>query len=310
MIQSLKANEVDIVTEISPTIWDSLKDAENVKAVSLPSFSFHHIGINVSDNPESRGHPFLRDKAVRQALGYALDRRQLVEVALAGRGAPGDSIIPIGMTDWYCPIPESEQINGNIEKAKEILETAGYVDKSGNGVREKDGKPLEFRIFAIESTPVDVRAAQLFRDSAADAGVKLTLSTMDENTLGGTVYDADAPDWDIFIWGWDSDYPDPNYLLGVPLTSQIGNNNDVFYSNSEYDELYAKQSVERDPAVRKEISDRMQKIFYDDCAYLVMWYQDKLQAYREDTWTGWKEIPGGVIFNMTYDNYLNIEPAK
>jgi hypothetical protein len=40
-----------------------------------------------------------------------------------------------------------------------------------------------------------------------------------------------------------------------------------------------------------------------------MWYQDKLQAYRTDTWTGWVQTPGGMVFNFTRDNYLNVTPV-
>jgi hypothetical protein len=54
----------------------------------------------------------------------------------------------------------------------------------------------------------------------------------------------------------------------------------------------------------------MQQMFYDASPYVVMWYQDKLQAYRTDTWTGWQEIPGGILFNFTRDNYLNVAPAQ
>jgi peptide/nickel transport system substrate-binding protein len=165
-------------------------------------------------------------------------------------------------------------------------------------------------LIAIETTSVDVRAAQLFRDAAAAIGIKLDLQTMDENTLGELVYNVDNPDWDIFVWGWDSSVPDPNYMLGVPLCSQIGGNNDVFYCNKAYDDLYEKQAATLDYATRKPMVDEMQQMFYDDAAYIVMWYQDKLQAYRTDTWTGWTEIPGGLIYNMTRDNYLNITPVQ
>jgi hypothetical protein len=54
----------------------------------------------------------------------------------------------------------------------------------------------------------------------------------------------------------------------------------------------------------------MQQQFYQDAAYLVMWYQDKLQAYRTDTWTGWTQLPGGMVFNFTRDNYLRVAPLK
>lgn len=311
MAQALKSGDIDIITEVPPTIWDGLADAKNVKAVSLPSFSFHHIGINVSEDENSPGNPLLKDKAVRQALSYALDRNQLVEVALAGHGKPGDSILPIGITDWYLKIPADKQMNANPEEAQQILEEAGYKDTNGDGIREDAaGNPLEFRLIAIETTSVDVRAAQLFRDSAAAVGIKLDLQTLDENTLGELVYNVDNPDWDIFVWGWDSGVVDPNYMLGVPLCDQIGGNNDIFYCNEEYDALYEKQATTIDVAARKELVNQMQLMFYDDAAYLVMWYQDKLQAYRTDTWSGWTEIPGGLIYNLTRENYLKITPVK
>jgi peptide/nickel transport system substrate-binding protein len=212
---------------------------------------------------------------------------------------------------WHLDIPADKLLDANPEKAKQLLDAAGYTDRNGDGIREStDGKPLEFRLIAIESTSVDVRAAQLFRDAAAAVGIKLNLATLDENTLGSTVYNTTSPDWDIFVWGWDSAVHDPDYMLGVPLCSQIGGNNDVFYCDKTYDALYAQQATTLDPVARKALVDQMQQMFYDAAPYIVMWYQDKLQGYRTDTWTGWQEMPGGIVFNFTRDNYLKVTPAQ
>ena len=309
--QALKNGDVDVLSQVPPTVWDGLNGAANVMAVSMPSFSFHHIGINVSAAPGSKGNPLLKDKTIRQALSYALDRNQLVQLALAGHGKPGNAIIPAGLTDWHWEPGADQLMDANPAKAKALLDAAGYVDRNGSGVRTSpDGKPLEFRLIAIQSTSVDVRAAQLFRDDAAAVGIKLDLTTLDTNTLGSTVYNKDTPNWDIFVWGWDSGVPDPDYMLGVPLCSQIGGNNDVFYCDKTYDALYAQQATTLDPVARKVITDQMQQQYYQDAAYLVMWYQDKLQAYRTDTWTGWTQVPGGVVFNFTRDNYLRVSPLK
>lgn len=308
--QALKNGDVDILTEVPPTVWDGLNGAQNITALSLPSFSFHHIGFNVSQGPTSKGNPLLKDKVIRQALSDALDRNQLVQLALAGHGKPGDSIIPAGMADWHWAPTGDQVMDASPDKAKALLDAAGYTDRNGDGVRESPaGKPLEFRLIAIQSTSVDVRAAQLFRDDAAAVGIKLDLTTLDENTLGSTVYNKD-PNWDIFVWGWDSGVPDPDYMLGVPLCSQIGGNNDVFYCDKGYDALYDKQSTTVDPIARKAVTDQMQQQYYQDAAYLVMWYQDKLQAFRTDTWTGWTQVNGGLVFNFTRDNYLRVAPLK
>jgi peptide/nickel transport system substrate-binding protein len=309
MAQALQSGAVDVLTEVPPTIWDGLSGGD-VHPVSLPGFSFHHIGFNVSKSPRSGGNPLLLDRTVRQAISLSLDRDQLVQIALAGHGKPGSVLLPPAFGEYQLQVPADRQWNADPERAKRLLDDAGYDRTDADGTRlAPNGKRLEFRLIAIESTTVDVRAAQLFRDAAKRIGVKLDLQTMDENTLGNTVYNADAPDWDIFVWGWDSGVNDPDYLLGIVLSNQIGGNNDVYYANPAYDRLYEEQATELDDARRVDLVHRAEQMFYDDCAYIVMWYQDKLQAYRTDRWTGWSDTPGGVVFNFTRANYLNVTPA-
>ena len=309
--QALKNGEIDIIPQVPPTVFDGLKGDKNLTTQELPSFSFHHIGFNVSQDANSKGNPVLKDKAVRQALGYALDRNQIVELAYAGYAEPGDSILMPAFGDFYWKPTGDQVINNDLAKANKLLDDAGYAKKDSNGIRQTaDGKPLEFRLIAIDSTSTDVRTAQLFAASAAKIGVKLDVSTVDSDTMASTVYNTEGPDWDMFVWGWDSGVNDPSYMLGVPLTSQIGGNNDVFYSNPAYDALYAQQATELDPAKRAEIVKKMQQMFYEDSAYLIPIYLKKLQAYRNDTWTGWSPVPGGVIFNFTRDNYLKVKPGS
>lgn len=308
--QALKAGEVDILTEVSPTLFDSLKDQENIEAVNLPSYSFHYIGINCSTNTNSKGNPLLLDKNLRQALSCCMDRNKMVELCQAGYGKVGASILPPAFDEWKYKFSDDELYSYDIERAKSILDKAGYVDTDGDGIREKGGKKLDFRIFAVETTASDVRAAQLFRDNAKEAGINLTLTTMDENTMGGVVYDTETTDFDIFVWAWDSDYPDPGYLLGITLTDQIGNNNEVYYANPEYDRMYKEQGAQIDPAARKATINKMEKHLYEQCAANILWYQDKLQAYRTDRFTNWQEAKGGMIYCPTYVNYIEIQPAE
>jgi peptide/nickel transport system substrate-binding protein len=308
MAQSLRAGEVDILTEVPPTIYDGLGGVTGLTPVSLPGFSFHHIGMNVSTASDSKGSPLLLQKEMRQALACAVDRNQLVQIALAGHGKPGVGLIPPALSAFQLQLSDDQQLNNNQDKANQLLDGLGYTQRQGDGTRlQSNGQPVELRLIAIESTTVDVRAAQLFRDACQKVGVKLDLQTMDENTLGSVVYD--TTDWDLFVWGWDSGVNDPDYLLGVPLTSQIGGNNDVYYSNKQYDDLYAKQASELNEQTRIGLVQQTQQLYYDDSAYIVMWYQDKLQAYRSDKWGGFADTPGGIVFNFTRANYTNATPV-
>jgi peptide/nickel transport system substrate-binding protein len=309
MTQNLISGQVDVLSEVPPTLWENLRSKSNVKTLEMPSWSFHHIGINVSRNPKSGGNPLLLDKQVRQALSLALDRDQLVSLALRGRGTPGSVLLPTAFGDWQYDVPADQQLNGNADRAKQLLDAAGY-EIGAKGIRsDSNGRPLSFRLIAIQATDVDVRAAQLFVADAAKVGIELKLQTLDETTLGNIVYNDAAPNWDLFVWGWDSGTPDADYLLGVPLASQIGNNNDVYYANPTYDDLYEQQATTLDEDDRRDLVHQMQKMFYEDCAYLVMWYQSKLQAYRTDTWSGWQSTPGGMIFNFTRNSYLDVTPV-
>lgn len=309
MTQSFVSGDLDVLSEVPPVLWDGLTSTTGIEAVELPSFSFHHIGMNVSTNPASTGNPLLLDKVVRQALSLGADRSQLVELALAGHGEPGSVLLPAAFGDAQLQIPADQQLDANPDKAMAMLDDAGYR-VGGDGIRvSSDGEKLSFRLIAIQATDVDVRAAQLFVSSAKKIGIELNLQTLDENTLSDLVYNADAPDFDLYVWGWDSGTADPDYLLGIPLTSQIGNNNDTYYANPAYDALYDKQATTVDPAARLDLVHQMQQMYYDDAAYIVMWYQSKLQAYRSDTWQGWVDSPGGMIFNFTRANYLGITPV-
>ena len=95
----------------------------------------------------------------------------------------------------------------------------------------------------------------------------------------------------------------------MPLTSQIGGNNDVYYSNKTYDNLYSQQASALEHTTRVNLTGQAQQLYYEDCAYIVMWYQDKLQAYRSDLWTGFADTPGGIVFNFTRANYTNARPV-
>ena len=309
-VQALAAGEVDILTEVSATLFETLKDQENIVAADLPSYSFHYLGFNMSTKDSSKGNKMVLDLPVRQALAHCINKDKMVELCLSGYGEPGTSVLPPGFADWKYDFSDDEIIGYDLDEAKSILDNAGYTDSDGDGIRDKDGEPMSFRLFCDEAYSADVRAAELFKDECKKIGVEITLSTYDENTLGDIVYDTEATDFDITIWGWDADYPDPSYMLGITLTSQIGNNNEVYYSNPEYDALYDQQAQLIDKGERKAVINEMEKMLYNDCAFNMLWYQNKLQAYRTDRFEGWQDAAGGMIFSPTYVNYTNIQPIQ
>ncbi len=127
--------------------------------------------------------------------------------------------------------------------------------------------------------------------------------------MGATVFNTEGPDWDVMVWGWDSGLYDPSYLLSVGITDQIGGNNDTFWSNPRFDELYAQQNATVDHAARVKLVLEMQALHYASCPYIVMWYQKKLAGTRTNTWSGWHAMNGGMTLNFSRANYLDVKPA-
>ena len=128
----------------------------------------------------------------------------------------------------------------------------------------------------------------------------------------GALQDAiTAADYDMFMWGWGGDY-DPTVMMGILTTAQIGSNNEPQWSNAKYDQLYEKQQTEMDKEKRIALVQEMEKIAYDEAPYIILLYDNNIQGYRSDRWTGVEQIPekGTYYFNMTIENYINAAPVK
>ena len=93
-------------------------------------------------NPDA---PFLQDKAVRQALYYGLDRERLIDEVVGGQGVIANSII---MPDNWAYNPAVKMYPYDPDRAAQLLDEAGWVDSDGDGVRDKDGVPLRFLLYA------------------------------------------------------------------------------------------------------------------------------------------------------------------
>ena len=95
-------------------------------------------------------------------------------------------------------------------------------------------------------------------------------------------------------------------------TGQILNGSDSEYSNPEYDNLYAQQAQQVDPAQRRQTIIEMQKILYRDSPYSILWYNVNVQAFRTDKWTGYSSVPpggqGAAFRNMLRTSYVDLKP--
>jgi peptide/nickel transport system substrate-binding protein len=282
-----------------------LEEDPNVDVISGEELGFMQIGVNCWADPASGGNPLLKDKTIRQAIELAIDKQKIVDMAYGGQGTVGTTMINPG--NFYHYEPTAEELRDYApSEAEALLDAAGYTDRDGDGVRESaSGEPLEFDFITIADNLEEVKSGQMAAADCAEIGVKLNNVTMDSGALYDSIV---AGDYDMFIWGWGADV-DPTVIMGLLTTDQIGGNNEPFFSNERYDELFVAQQAEMDEAKRLEMVQEMQQIVYEEAPYLIIVYSNNIQAIRSDRWTGYHTIPenGTFFFNLTNLNYVNIK---
>lgn len=302
---ALELGEVDGAAAIASTQMETLSKNTNIEIFNAAIPGFSMVSINMA--PEEyggSGNPLLRDKVIRQALDYCVDRDYILQMAYGNAGMVGYTLINTGDPYHYEPTAEEKRLF-DPAKAAQMLEEAGYSDTDGDGIREDpEGNPLSFDVITISDNSDETKTAQIIASSAREAGIELKLTTMDSGALSEMIL---VYDFDIHIWGWGADV-DPGTILNIFTTDYA---NESGFSNERYDELYLAQMQEMDKDKRIEMVKEMQQILYDESPYLIYIYDNYVQAIRSDKWTGYTTIPnenGGLFYNLTFINYMDIKP--
>jgi peptide/nickel transport system substrate-binding protein len=284
---------------------------------SSPSFTELAFNLCSKENcPDAKFNPAIQDRAVRQAVGYAVDRNRVNEISSRGTSFVGHGILPPYYKTFYAKPTDDYAFDP--DKANQILDDAGYT-RSGDGVRQKGDQKLSFNLYVRSESPSDIQAAKVIAEQAKDVGIEFKVQVVSVDKLTEiTTRQNDgvpAPDFDTFVWGWGGDPYDPSALLKLVTSDQIGGSSDSFYSNPEYDRLFNEQIAEFDQAKRKELVSQMVAILQRDLPYLVLTYDPYLEAYRTDRVANVKREcpePDGDAFcqQVSYAPLLTIEPAS
>ncbi len=316
LVQALRTGQVDMITEMPNTAVTSLRNEANIAVVSGPPFypSVADIIFNLTEDEDCppddgicSGHPALRDRQVRLALAHATDKQKLIDVVLLGLGDPGLTLIPNGLGPFYNDNLVDYEYNP--ELANQILDDAGYADTDGDGIRETpDGLPLSFRMNYPSDSTNAPRESELLKEMWTEVGINVEIQALDPDAL--TAVCCPTFDFDIILWGWGSD-PDPGFLLSVMTTGEIPTgNSETGYSNPDYDALYVQQQTELDMDRRIELVHEMQRIVHEDIVYIIPFYDQTVQAYRTDRFTGWPVAEGGKLALEDITSLIIIEPVR
>ena len=317
LVQALMSGDIDFADTLGADFFDSLEGEEGVGLNEAAIPSFEEIGFNSGASetqPDSDGHPALEDPQVRLAISRAIDRQTLVDRVLKGHGVVGSTIVPPAMAFYHYEPTEEELQTFDLDAANALLDEGGYEDTDGDGVREMPGggEPLEFRYFVRSEENATVTTSEFVSEWLAEIGIATDVKSLTDTKLTDVIYEGK---YDMFHWGWYPD-PDPDFILSVMSCGQRppdGVWSDSFYCDEEYDQMYEEQKTLIDIEERAEVVKEMQQMVYNDAPYAVLYYDQTLQAYREDRWTGFTPQPsdgGDLLASYGPHGFVSIEPLS
>lgn len=222
-------------------VREQLVTPENVeRARAAPQLALHpfrgsvytYLGFNLrASGDTSRPHPIFSDRDVRRALTMAVDRASLVKSTLGdlGRVPPG----PMSSLLWIWD-PEIRQLPYDTVQAKRILTARGWRDHDGDGVREKDGQALAFRILVPATSVLRRQYALLLQEQFRKVGARVDIDVLEFAVVNQRL---SAGDFDASVLSRNND-PSPGSGITQSWTlSGLGGSNYVRYHNPEFERL-------------------------------------------------------------------------
>ena len=202
----------------------------------------------------------IKDDAVREAIALGIDKEGFVNTLLNGYGYVGAGAFP----DSF---PFGKGVNAkeyDPEKAKEVLEAAGWVDTDGDGIREKDGKTLTINWVSYPSRQELPLLAESAQANLKDIGIDVQLNVTADH---GTIV-SEPTGWDVYAAAFvTAGIGDPMYFFSTHCLSDSTKNRGA-YSNAQLEELAQEMNNTFDVDARNDLAVQMQQIILDDDAFV------------------------------------------
>ena len=247
-LAALRTGEIDIAN-LSSTNVTAAEEEENLSVLGYQTNDYIAMGCNLST-------PALQDKNVRQAMSYALDRQAIINIVFNGQAAVC-SMVPPGLGHWSLDVSSMDLYQYHVDKAKELMEAAGYSDSNRLTLKLAAGLMDSLRQAAVV---IQQQLAQIYID------VEITnLESGEYVDIWGKMSTPEAG-FDLMVVN-DGAGTDPNRSISFFFSTGASAN--VFgFSNERVDELCALGIATTDEAQREEYYNEAQEICIDDCTKL------------------------------------------
>ena len=260
--------------------------AKGIRLEEAIATSTYYVGFNMLD-PKVGGLTESSRK-LRQAISIAVDYEEFISIFANGRGIPAQGPIAPGIfghkygKEGVNPIVYNWKNNRpsrkSIETARGLLAEAGYP----NGIDIRTNAPLVLYFDVTARGPEDKSKLDWMSKQFQKLNIQLVIRSTDYNRFQDKIRQGNAQ---IFEWGWNADYPDPEnflFLLHGPQR-KVGSDgeNAANYDNPEYNVLFEQMKNMKDSFERQEIIDQMLRILRKDSPWIWGYHPKDYALYHE-----------------------------
>lgn len=280
-----KKREIDLI-DLTPLQWSRQTDSENFSKQFVKHKLFHRYGVWSYIGWNST-KPFFQDKKVRRALAHLVDKEAINQKLLFGLYYPiSGPYYPLGPNYNHAPPP----IPFAIERAKVLLEEAGWKDTDGDGIREKGGTPFRFTLLFSSGLQYYEQLTPILRRNFAAAGIEVELRRLEGVTLFRMLHEHD---FDSYLAAWGRAAGEEDFYQIFHSSQVLGGSNYVGYANPRVDRLLEEGRREFDEKKRQAMYQEVHRLLDEDQPYLFMFARPELIA-RDGRFQNVREYPGGL----------------
>jgi peptide/nickel transport system substrate-binding protein len=291
MFQELLSGGVDMMG-LNPLQFlrksETRRIRENYRKFRYPANAFTYMGYNLKS-------PLFADKKVRQALAYAIDRQSIIDGVLMGIGQPCTG--PFSYVSWAYN-PKVQPYPYDPDRAKRMLEEAGWKDVNGDGILEKDGRPFHFTILTNQGNGERIHASEIIQQNFKKVGIDAKIRVMEWQAF---LEQIDKHSFDAIILGWSMSRDPDLYDIWHSSKTGKGEYNFIGYNNPEVDRLLVQGRRVFDVEQRKKIYYRIHEILADEQPYAFLYVPDATPIVHK-RFKGLEVAPLGIMYNFNQWN--------
>ncbi len=228
-----------------------------------PSFGYNFLAYNLRNEMFS-------DKRVRNAIGLAIKKEEIIDVVLMGVGRVSTG--PFLPTSWaYNPAVQNAY---DPAKAKTLLAEAGWADTNTDGILDKEGRKLAFTVLTNQGNDQRKLTCEIIQKNLRDIGIEMKIQIVEWSTFIKEF--VDKKKFDAILLGWNlTPEPDIFDIFHSSRTGQ-GQYNFIEYRNAEVDSLLESARALFDEEERKKIYHKVHEIIHEEEPYTFLFFTDAM----------------------------------